>query len=394
MKTRSSLVGLAAGFSLGYAAYRTFEAARELRRPRTPAHKDARAYGAARRAAMLAGIARSLAGTAALAYGPAGARIERLTRPPQQWLRPVTFAVALQLLDAAIELPAAFVEGYALERRYALTAQAPAQWLAERVKETALSAAVAGVLAGLLGWLVRRYPSRWPWLASAGTFPLLVLANVAVPLYVLPLFNTFEPLRGPLEERLRVLAARYGCGSAEILRVDMSRQTTKANAYVIGIGGTHRIVVGDTLLDHFTDDEIAFVVAHELGHYASKDSWRAIGLAQATTTALLLAAERAAGRDVRDAPQDPRSLLRIAFWMTLFAQLVRPAIAAFSRQREWAADRFALAATAAPRSGADAFTRLRERNLAEDEAPRWFELLFASHPPLKARIAALERAAR
>jgi len=32
---------------------------------------------------------------------------------------------------------------------------------------------------------------------------------------------------------------------------------------------------------------------------------------------------------------------------------------------------------------------LRDQNLAEDEQPAWMEVLFTSHPSLKARIAAL-----
>ena len=81
-------------------------------------------------------------------------------------------------------------------------------------------------------------------------------------------------MTGSLEERLRALATRFGVGDADILRMDMSRQTRKANAFVTGIGRTHRIVLGDTLIDGFEPSEIEFVVAHELGHYVSKDTWR------------------------------------------------------------------------------------------------------------------------
>ncbi len=87
-------------------------------------------------------------------------------------------------------------------------------------------------------------------------------------------------MTGSLEERLRRLAARFGVGDAAILRMDMSRQTRKANAFVTGIGRTHRIVLGDTLIEAFPEDETEFVVAHELGHYVNKDTWRLIGLGE------------------------------------------------------------------------------------------------------------------
>lgn len=390
MNTRKSLVGIAAGISLGYVAYRVFEAARELRLPAPAMPADAAAYGRRRRALALAGILRSTAGTAAFAFGGGANAIDRLTRTPWGWLRPVTFTAVAQLLEAALELPVEFVEGYTLERRYGLSEQTRRAWLSERVKETLVGAAVSSALAGLFGAVIRRNRAAWPWIASAGAFPLFVLANVAVPLWIMPLFNRFEPLTGPLEVRLRALAARYGCGDAAILRVDMSRQTKKANAYVTGVARTHRIVIGDTLLEGFPPDEIEFVIAHELGHYVSKDSWRMIGLSQLVTTLLLAAASITTRAEVRDDGEHPRTLARVFFWISLFSQVARPALCAFSRSREWAADRFAVTATQAPRTGAAAFARLRAQNLAEDEQPTWYEFFFSTHPSLKARIAHLE----
>ncbi|MGZ3499017.1 MAG: M48 family metalloprotease [Vulcanimicrobiaceae bacterium] len=386
---RRFLVGFAAGISLGYVAYRAYEAARELRTPSPPLPKNAAAYGSKRRAAAVAGILRSSAASAAFTFGSGSARLDALTRTKWTWMRPVAFIAAAQLLDSLLELPVDFIEEYTLERRYGMANQTPAAWLADRAKETAIGVGISSLLAGLLGALLRRFPKTWQHIASAGAFPLFVLANVIVPVYILPLFNRFEPLTGPLERRLRDLASRYGCGDAEILRVDMSRQTKKANAFVTGVGGTHRIVVGDTLLAHFPQDEVEFVVAHELGHYVSKDSWRMIGASEILAILLLVMASRAVRDEVSKEAASPRTLLRIFFWISLLMQVARPALAAFARSREWAADRFAVSATREPRTGAAAFRRLRDQNLSEDEQPVWYEFLFATHPSLKARIAAL-----
>jgi Zn-dependent protease with chaperone function len=95
---------------------------------------------------------------------------------------------------------------------------------------------------------------------------------------------------------------------------------------------------------------------------------------------------------LRETQHDTRQLARIQLWAALFSNLIRPAVSAFARSREWAADRFALEATHGPRAGASAFRRLRDQNLAEDEQPAWFEFIFSTHPSLKARIAALENA--
>jgi STE24 endopeptidase len=394
MHMRKFLLGLATGFTAGYAAYRAVEALAALGRPVQQRPKDAAAYGSLRRALAVTGIARSIAGTSVLAYGAPGAALEKRVAGMPVWLQPMAFAAATTLLEAALELPVDFIEGYGIERRYDLTEQTPESWLSDALKQTVLGTALTTGLSGLLGAAFRKWPATWPYVASAAVFPLLVLANIVVPVFIMPMFNEYRPIEGPLEQRLRSLASRYGVGQAEILRMDMSKQTKKANAFVTGIFGTHRIVVGDTLIEHFPEDEIEFVVAHELGHYVAKDSWRLIGMGQIIAMLVLFGAF-AAMRDAQDESHNaqPTKLARVQWWAVLFSQLVRPGLSAFARSREWAADRFALASTQTPHVGASAFRRLRDQNLAEDEQPAWFEFIFSTHPSLKARIAALEEAA-
>lgn len=389
MKTRDFLLGAAAGLAAGYAAARTLEAVQQLLAQRPERRRqNAAEYGALRRAFTIGGIARSLAGSAALAYGPLGARLERSVQRLPVWLQPAAFAAEISLLETLAELPVDFVEGYLVERRYGLSEQSAASWLSDHLKQSAIAGAVGSLLSAGLAGVLRKFPRTWPYVAGAGVLPLLVAANLAIPLYILPLFNTYEPLTGPLERRLRALAARYGVGDAEILRMNMSKQTKKANAFVIGIGNTHRICVGDTLIDNFPDEEIEFVVAHELGHYVSKDTWRMIAVGQMVALAILFGAHFAD----REERTGPLKLARIQLWATVLSQFLRPAISAFARSREWAADRFALQTTQRPFTGASAFRRLRDQNLAEDEQPAWFEFIFSTHPSLKARIEALENA--
>ncbi len=386
---RRFLISLAGGAVLGYAAIRTRDAIADLRAPVTVLAPDPAAYGRVRRAYMLAGMTRSLATLAATAYAVAPAFDVHGDEPRGRRLALVTASLVATTL---LELPADYVEGFVLERRYGLSKQTASAWLTDRGKSLALSVALSVPLAELLALAIRRAPGSWPALATAGTLPLLVLANVVMPTYIAPLFNKFVPIEGAFAEDIRALAARYGAGDATILRVDMSRQTEKANAYVTGLFGTKRIVIGDTLLDHFEERETLFVVAHELGHYVAADVWRGVALAMAAATAIFFGARRLASVPERSLATTA-GLARLSFAMSLIGTLVGPILAAFSRNRERAADRFAIAATNDAASGAAAFRRLRERNLAEDEQPAWMETLFASHPSLKRRIAALEKAA-
>jgi STE24 endopeptidase len=386
---RRFLIGLAGGITLGYAAVRAYDAALDLRSPVPATKQDAGAYGRERRRLMVAGIARSVATMAWTAFaiaprvGGQGATAQSRRR------RMASVAIAL-VGGTLLELPTEYVEDHVLERRYALSKQSDSAWFVDRVKALAVVLVVGLPLLEVFVAVMRRAPRWWPFLVTAGMVPLLVLANLVAPTFIMPLFNTFEPLTGDLEVRLRALAARYGVGDAQILRVDMSRQTEKANAYVTGLLGTHRIVVGDTLLTNFSSDEIEFIVAHELGHYVHRDVWRAVGLGALATGIVLFVARLLAKRGDGNPETALDALARLFFFANVTGIVLGPALSAASRSREWAADRFALAATEKPQWGTAAFTRLRDRNLSEDEQPRWMEVLFSSHPSLRARIQALE----
>ena len=259
----------------------------------------------------------------------------------------------MSLALALVDLPVSFVEAYALERRFGLSDQSERDWLGDYAKGALISSALAAVIAMLFGFaLVRRSPKRWPILAGVGAFPLFVLGNLIVPLYVLPLFNRFEPVTGALERRLRELATRFGVGDAAILQMDISRQTRKANAFVVGIGEAERIVLGDTLIEAFPDAETEFVVAHELGHYVNKDTWRLIGLGEVLAFVLFSGANGAISQRDRDELRE-RPLLVVRLLRADARRNASPSPAALrvsQLSREWAADRFALAARAtAPR---------------------------------------------
>ena len=340
---------------------------------------------------MLAGIVRSTAVLGAFAGSEAPRRLEaaiarRISHP---FLQRAAFIATLIALDSLLEVPIGYAEDYELERRFGLSTEEPRAWLRDRATGSAVSIAISAPLFALAWTAIARWPKAWPWVVAGAAPALLAAANVILPLYISPLFNTFEPYTGPLANRLRALAAHVGVPSVDILQTDMSKRTRKANAYVIGLFSTHRIVIGDTLLNDFKDDEIAFIVAHELGHYVGKDTWKGVALG---TAAITLIAFAAAGLVRKTKRGSATHVMRLIAAGGFVAHGLTPFLAAATRELEWAADRFALRVSRDPRAGIDAFERLRQRNLAEDEQPRWMEVLFATHPSLRQRIAALNAA--
>jgi len=386
-----ALLGAAAGFTLAYAAVRAAEALADRRAPAPPRERNPQRYGATRRALTLIGFARSVAGVGLWAFALAEP-VERALRPLPRALRLPVFTAFVSVVDTLREWPSDYVEEYVLERVVGNSERSADSWARDRLKGLGVAVVAGSIFSALADQLMHRSPRHWPWIAIAATPPLLAFVSVVVPTFVMPLFNKYVPLEGELEQRIRALAARYGVGNAQILRFDMSRQTKKANAFVTGVFGTERIALADTLVEAFPADETLFVVAHELGHYVRRDPWVGIAvgtLALATTLLGALGATRRGGLQPGDGIP---GTMRLAFYGMLLQFVLMPGTNAISRAIERRADRFALAATGDGPSGVRAFQRLRDQNLAEEEPPRWAELLLSSHPSIRSRIAALEEA--
>jgi STE24 endopeptidase len=382
-------LGIAAGLTIGYTLARVSDMLSDRAAPAPAKERNPKRYGDTRRLLMVAGHVRSAAAVAMWAFGLSDAFERSLKRVPLPLRLPV-FVGLLTAIETAREWPIEYIEEYQLERIFGNSERTEQAWANDRLKATIVSGGVGMVLSGIAGTIMRRTPKRWPWIAIAGMPALMAFANVVAPTFIMPLFNKYIPLEGPLERRIRELAARYGVGGATILRFDMSRQTKKANAFVTGVFGTERIAIADTLLDEFAEDETLFVVAHELGHYVKRDPWVAIALGTGLIALPLLIGNAVVRRTTGRDGGDVSSAMRLGFYLSIGQLAALPIANAFSRMIERRADRFAVAATNDPASGVRAFRRLRDQNLAEDEGPKWSEVLFSSHPSLGSRIAALE----
>lgn len=295
----------------------------------------------------------------------------------------------------ALELPFAWYQGYWLERRYGLTTQILAHWLADHVKAVTASGVVmwsglVAVYAAIVLW-----PDRW-WLAAAGAFTvaMVLLARLA-PVLLLPIFYRVRPLRRPeLSERLLRIAERAGAPVLGVYEWAISGHTRKANAALAGVGRSRRILLSDTMLDAYSDDEIEVVLAHELAHHVHGDLWLGMALRTATlfAGAWLAALALAAAvpwlglRGLADPAGAPLLLLVAGASSFLFLPLAN----ALSRAQERRADHFALKLTRNPEAFVTAMRRLAQQNLAEERPSALARWLFYSHPPLGERIAAAQ----
>ena len=307
----------------------------------------------------------------------------------------LVYVVLLALINAAVGLPLDFYSGFALERRYGLSNETFGAWVRDQAKSFAIGLLLGGAAAELIYWLIRLSPDRW-WLSAGALFTALivVLTNLA-PVLLLPLFYSVKPLaRDALRARLLALADRAGARVLGAYEWGLSDKTKKANAALAGIGVTRRILVSDTMLAEYSDDEIEVVLAHEIAHHVHGDIWKGIAfesllvfvgfrLASGVLRAAAVLAGLAGVDDVAGLP-----LLLLAAGAVSLVMV--PVAHAMSRAFERSADRFALDLTRNPGAFISAMRRLGAQNLAEEHPSRVVQWLFYSHPPIRDRIAAAQ----
>ena len=333
----------------------------------------------------LAGLGVGVAALAVLAWRPPERLIARVQARPL--LGGAAVGAGISLLLVVVELPLrAWMRERALD--VGLATQAWPDWALDVAKSAgigAITAAIGGLVAVAL---IRRFPRNWWAPASVLVVAYAVLTVWLWPVVIDPLFNRFEPLRpGPLREDVVELAERAGVDVGEVYRVDASRRTSAANAYVNGLGHSKRVVLYDNLIDRFPHDEVRIVVAHELAHQKHNDllrglAWLAL-VAPAGTFLTQALAERFGGRGRLGSPA---GLPAVALAISLVALGLGAASNVLSRQVEARADAFALDLTRDPADFVKFERRIAIRNISDPDPPRLLQLLFATHPTTAERI--------
>lgn len=310
------------------------------------------------------------------------------------WLLVALFVVIFGGIFSIITLPLGYYGGFLLPHRFGQSNQTLKDWIMDRLKGLAIGAPIGLILLELLYLALRLTGDLWWLWAAGGLFIFNVLLINLAPILIMPLFNKYVPLgdeHQELADRLLKLAERANTKVRGVFKFDMSKRTKSANAALTGIGNTRRIVLGDTLINEFTSDEIETVLAHELGHHVHRDIpvFVIFGILL-TTIGLYLASlglNRAMDYFGFTGPADIAALPALALIIGAYDLILMPLNNAISRWREGMADDYALQATGKNEAFASAFTRLANQNLGEVDPEKWVVFLFHSHPPLGERIA-------
>jgi STE24 endopeptidase len=315
---------------------------------------------------------------------------------PNPWIHVAIYGAVVVIATKLLFLPLNYLGDYHLEHKFGLSNETLGGWAFDELKSLGLNLLLSVAVLDVLYFVLRRVGDWW-WI-GAGLFFLVfgVVMSALFPVLILPLFYKLQPLENePLREKLTVLAQRVGAKVLGVYRMGMSEKTKKANAAFAGLGSTKRIILGDTLLDKFAEDEIEVVMAHEMAHYQHGDITKMIAWGAVTTFVGLKVADLGLhwgmARLGYEYVWDIAAFPLLALCLFVFGLLAMPLNNAFSRSREWKADATALELTANRDAFIRAMRKLAEQNLADLSPHPVVEFLLHDHPSLARRIAWAEQ---
>jgi STE24 endopeptidase len=337
----------------------------------------------------LAGLGIGIGTLAVLAWRPPQGVLRRLEARPLLGGAAAGAGISLVLVVTGLPV-SAWMRARALD--VGLATQSWPDWVVDVLK-AAGSGAVTAAIGGLVAVaLARRFPRRW-WAPAA----VLVVAYGVVtiwlyPILIDPVFNRFERLPdGRLRTEVLQLAERAGVDVGQVYRIDASRRTTAANAYVIGLGPSKRVVLYDNLIEDFPRDDVRVVVAHELGHQKHDDLLRGLAWLAIVAPAGTFLAQALAERFARREPLGtPAALPAIALAIALVSLGLGCASNVLSRRVEASADSFALRLTNDAQGFIDFERRITLSNISDPDPPRLLHVLFDTHPTPLERLGAGE----
>jgi STE24 endopeptidase len=308
----------------------------------------------------------------------------------------LVYIVILILVRALLALPFSVYSTFVVEERFSLNRTMPATFVTDILKGFGLAVVLgAPLLTGVLAFLTYAGVYAWLYCWIMTTVFFLGIQFIA-PTWILPLFNTFQPLEpGTLKNALMAYARGAKFPLKDVFVMDASRRSNKSTAFLIGFGKHKRIALFDTLIAQLTPPELVVALAHEIGHYKKNHIVQGLVLSIAYMgvmfflLSLFLSHE---GLFQAFYVEQPSVYVGLAFFGLLYAPMdfiLSIVMRIFLRRFEYEADRFAIETTDRPEVMVQALQKVSVQNLSNLTPHPFYVFLHYSHPPVLARIQAV-----
>jgi len=311
---------------------------------------------------------------------------------PNVYVQFLLFVFAIEILFSVIRFPLDYYSDFLTEHRFELSNQTFSKWLFRKLKGALVGSILGVILLFAFYYLLIHFPSAWWLLFAAFFFVFQIFVAQLFPTVILPLFYKLKPLSNEiLCDKLSRLVEKFGYRMSGVFSFDLSRETRKANAALTGLGRSRKIIISDTLLENFSEDEIEVVLAHELGHLVKHHMMKGI-IVSAVVSLIgfyIVAQVYFSYTAALHVPSyDLMAIPFLALALTVLGIIAMPLGNFFSRRIEHEADLFALDNTGMRKEFAESMRKLGRLNLVPENPPAWIEKIFFSHPSIGARIKA------
>ena len=301
------------------------------------------------------------------------------------------FVFVIGIFSSVLFMPISIYTGFYIEHKYNLSNQTFFKYFLENLKSMLVGLVIGIPILLLFFYVINQFGDLWWLVFASAMFLISVVLSQLFPILILPIFYKIIPLGDEeLKTRISNLANGAGIKVENVFSFDMSKNTKKANAAFTGLGKTKRIILGDTLLNDYTKDEIETVIAHELGHYKHKHIIKNLifGTVSSFLTFFIISIlyKNSLSWFYFENITQIAALPLLSLWAMVIGLIQSPIGNILSRKYEYEADRYAIESTLKPESFIQTLNKLTDQNLGDREPHAFVEWFFYSHPSIKNRI--------
>lgn len=307
-----------------------------------------------------------------------------------QYLLFLLFLSVVGVFSAIIGFPLKYYVEFYLEHKYELSNQTIWKWLLEDLKGLLVGSIIGIPIMLLFYWVMLTFGSLWWLVFSIAMFFISVVLAQIIPIIILPIFYKVTPIENDeIKARVFKLAKDVKMKVENVFQFDMSKNTKKANAAFTGLGKTKRIILGDTLLENYSEDEIETVLAHEFGHYKHKHIIKNLFIGTFTSfiTFYILAVLYEFSLPWFGFTQITQisALPILSLWGMIVGLISTPIGNIISRKFEYEADEYAIKVTNKPEAFINTLEKLNDQNLGDKQPHPFVEWFSYSHPSVAKR---------
>ncbi len=320
--------------------------------------------------------------------------LEHTTSPVQATF---IFFGLIAIVSEILGLPFSIYRTFVIEARFGFNKTTPGLFISDKIKSYILAILILGSLLYIFIQLYNRFHDHfwiYTWVVAS---VVMVLVSMFYTSWLLPIFNKLTPLPdGQLRDAIVSYCRKTGFELSNILVMDGSKRSAKANAFFSGMGRKKKIVLFDTLIEKHPVDELVAVLAHETGHYRLRHIRKGLILSLVQTGILLYlfsvfmdsdSIGKAMGGSVHTLEL---GIMAFGILYSPVSIVVGLLINFLSRKHEFEADAYA-ARTCSGNSLCSALKKLSVNNLSNMNPHPAYVFFYYSHPPLLERIRALDK---